>query len=90
MLSKLESEIQDKIVKDMTADGWIVLKSISNNKSGFPDLQCIKYGRCIFIEVKQQGKKLSTLQEFRGAQLKEHGFEHYVFTSANDIDKIKT
>lgn len=90
MLSKLESEIQDKIVKDMTADGWIVLKSISNNKSGFPDLQCIKYGRCIFIEVKQPGKKLSTLQEFRAAQLKEHGFEHYVFTSANDIDKIKT
>lgn len=88
MLSKLESEIQDKIVKDLTGSGWIVLKSISNNKSGFPDLQCIKYGRCVFIEVKQPGKSLSALQQFRAAQLKEHGFEHHVFTSANDIIKI--
>lgn len=90
MLSQLESDIQDKIVKILSGDGWIVLKSISNNKSGFPDLQCIKYGRCVFIEVKQPGKKLSQLQEFRAAQLKEHGFEHHVFTSVNDVDKIKS
>ena len=88
MLSKLESQIQDKIVKELTEAGWIVLKSIANNKSGFPDLQCMKYGRCVFIEVKQPGKQLSQLQQFRAAQLKEHRFEHYVFTSVNDIDKI--
>jgi hypothetical protein len=88
MLSKLESEIQEKIVKQLTDEGWIVLKSISNNKSGFPDLQAMKFGRVVFIEVKQPGKQLSPLQVFRGQQLTEHGFEHFVFTSVNDIDKL--
>lgn len=90
MLPELEAKIQAKIIKQLEEDGWIVLKSIANNKSGYPDLQCLKQGRCVFIEVKRPGGSLKPLQEFRHRQLRAHGFEVHVMNTANAVEILNS
>lgn len=61
-----ESKIQIKVIKFLEKDGWYVLRLISTNKTGIPDLLAFKKNEPdIFIEVKTETGKLSKLQEFR-------------------------
>lgn len=71
----LESKLQKKIIDHLTKDNWFVLKIILSNKNGVPDLMAIKEGQTIFIEVKQQGKKVikGGLQEYRIKELNKYG-----------------
>lgn len=71
---KLESEIQAEIIKWAEESGYIALKAISNNKSGFPDLTLVGYNsRLVWVEVKRPGNKPRQLQQWRHEQLKERG-----------------
>jgi len=54
-----------------------VLKNIRLNKSGFPDLQCLKNGVTIWIEVKEENDRLSELQKLRIKQLRRNGFDAF-------------
>jgi Holliday junction resolvase len=71
----LESVVQKKIIDHLTKEKWFVLKIISANKNGIPDLMAIKNGQTIFIEVKQKGKKVKKggLQEYRIKELNSFG-----------------
>ena len=69
----LESKIQNKIIKKLEKDGYLVLKIIKLNKNGYPDLLALKQNETMFIEVKQPSGKLSELQKVRIAELKEKG-----------------
>jgi Holliday junction resolvase len=71
----LESVVQKKIIYHLTKEKWFVLKIISANKNGIPDLMAIKNGQTIFIEVKQKGKKVKKggLQEYRIKELNSFG-----------------
>ncbi len=73
-----ESELQAKIIKTLEADGWFVLKLIQTNKNGIPDLEIIKGGRVVFLEVKSDTGKVSSLQEYRIEQLKKYDTEAYI------------
>ena len=42
------SNFQKKIIKEYESKGYLVLKHIRLNKSGYPDLQCIKKVKLIF------------------------------------------
>ena len=86
----LEKQIQAKIKKELSKQGWIVLRPLSVSKSGYPDLWALKNGRCVFIEVKQPGEKPTPLQALRHKELIGAGFQVLVMTSANCIDKIKS
>ena len=76
----LESAIQTKIKKKLEAEGWLVVKLIRTSINGIPDLMCLKNGKAMFIEVKQESGKLSEIQKLRIKQLQEQGFEVNIWT----------
>ena len=71
----MESKIQSKIIAKLTQEGWLCVKLIRTNKNGIPDLMCLREGKTMFIEVKQEKGRLSELQKLRIKELKEKGFE---------------
>lgn len=78
--TRLESEVQSRIIKRYEADGWYVVKLMLTNKGGIPDLMCLKDGKALFIEVKRQGCKPRPLQAYRIKELQDKGFEVQVLT----------
>jgi Holliday junction resolvase len=81
----MESKIQAKIKARFEQAGWIVVKLIQTNCNGIPDLMCLKDGKTVFVEVKQPGKKPTTLQQFRHDQLTQNGFQVFILSSEKDI-----
>jgi Holliday junction resolvase len=73
-----EQLIQSKIIKQLEADGWYVLKIIKSNKNGIPDLVAFKENEFKFIEVKTEKGVLSELQKYRIKELENLGFKVYV------------
>ncbi len=57
-----EQVLQAKIQKYIKAIGGYVIKTITSNRAGIPDLLCCVKGRFIGIEVKAQQNKPSPLQ----------------------------
>lgn len=71
-----EQKYQSKLIKQLEADGYYVLKLIKTNKNGIPDLLALKRGcEPYFIEVKGAKGIPSVLQEYRIKELKEYGFK---------------
>jgi hypothetical protein len=71
----LESKIQAKIIAQLQKENWLCVKLIKTNLNGIPDLVCFRNGETMFIEVKQEKGKLSTLQKYRHDEIKKQGFE---------------
>ena len=74
----MASRFQSKIIKEYQEKGYLVLKLIRLNESGYPDLLCLKDGKAIFIESKEANDTLKPLQKHRIQQLKDLGFEAFV------------
>lgn len=72
----LESKIQAKLIKQLKADGWLVLKIIKCNINGFPDIVAFRNGEVQFIEVKSENGKQSELQKHVQKQIEKHGFNY--------------
>jgi Holliday junction resolvase len=68
---------QEKLIKKYTKQGYLVIKHVRTNCNGIPDLQLLKDGKSIFIEVKEEKDTIKPLQEFRINQLISLGFEAY-------------
>ena len=81
-----ESECQRKIIQALEAAGWYVVKIIQTNRNGWPDLQALKDGVCVFIEVKAPNGKLSELQKYRHKQLIKQGFTVLTLTQITHHD----
>lgn len=81
----LESQLQRKIIKQYENMGYYVVKIIQCSKPGFPDLMLLKDGKIIFIEVKQKGKKLRPLQEYRKNEIIKQGFEYIVIDNVDNF-----
>ena len=64
-----EQQLQSKIIKELEKQGAWVVKVISANKRGTPDLIACLNGKFYAIEVKAPGK-LSTVSEIQKYQLK--------------------
>lgn len=63
--------------KQYEAEGYRVIKLIKLSENGYPDLMCMKDGKCIFIEIKEDGDTIKPLQELRIDELKRNGFEAF-------------
>lgn len=76
-----EQQIQSKKIKELEDEGYFVIKLVSTNKNGIPDLIAIpRNSDVLFVEVKRPGGRLSKLQQYRHKQLKSHGIKvelHY-------------
>ena len=70
-----EAKYQSKLIKKYEAEGYYVLKLISTNKAGIPDLLALKPDDVKFIEVKGSKTPVSKLQEYRIKELKNLGFD---------------
>ena len=80
------SAYQNKIIKEMKAKGFTVLKIIRLSASGFPDLQCIKLGEVDhWIECKEKNDTLKPLQKFRIDELNNLGKKAYCTQSGKGI-----
>jgi hypothetical protein len=84
-----ESIIQSKIKAHLVKNGWLVNKIIQSTNNGWPDLECFKNGKTIFIEAKDD-KNAAPLQKYRHKLLKQQGFEVYVIKSIDELNKFKT
>lgn len=75
-----EQDIQAKRIKQLEADGYYVIKLITTNKNGIPDLIAIhpELG-VLFSEIKTEKGRLSKLQEYRLKELEQYGFRTEVF-----------
>jgi Holliday junction resolvase len=70
-----EAKYQSKLIKKYEAEGYYVIKLISTNKAGIPDIVALKPNDVKFIEVKGKLTKVSPLQEYRIKELKKLGFD---------------
>jgi Holliday junction resolvase len=74
-----ESKYQAKLIKQYEGQGWYVIRLITTNKNGIPDLLCLKKEETpLFIEVKGSKGRVSKLQEFRINELQKQGFNAIV------------
>jgi Holliday junction resolvase len=71
------SNFQNKVKKQMQEQGYTVLKIIKLSDSGYPDLQCLKDGKSVWIECKEKNDTLKPLQKLRIDQLIKQGFDAY-------------
>ncbi len=71
------SNFQNSIIKKYEKLGYLVLKNIRLSQNGFPDLQCLKDGKTIWIEIKEEKDTLKELQKLRIDQLNKLGFEAF-------------
>jgi len=75
-----EQQIQTKLIKELEAKGYYVIKLVKTNKNGIPDLIAIpKNSDVEFIEVKRNDGKVSPLQEYRIKELIKHGVKAIVY-----------
>jgi Holliday junction resolvase len=75
-----EQQIQKKRIVQLEKEGYYVIKLISTNKNGIPDLIALHKDKGIlFSEVKRPGLKPRPLQLYRIKELLEHGFKVEVF-----------
>ncbi len=70
-----EAQYQKKLIKELEADGFYVLKLIKTNKNGIPDIVALKPDDVKFIKVKGAKTPVSKLQEYRIKELKKLGFD---------------
>ena len=70
-----EAKYQSKLIKKYEAEGYYVIKLISTNKAGIPDIVALKPNDVKFIEVKGLKTPVSKLQEYRIRELKKLGFD---------------
>jgi Holliday junction resolvase len=82
-----EASYQRKLIKEYEKNGWYVIRLITTNKSGIPDLLCLKENETpTFIEVKATKGKTSKLQDFRIKELINNGF-HAIVLHEPSLDK---
>lgn len=74
----MASKQQTKLIKKYQDDGWIVIKLISTNRPGIPDLLCLKNGKAEFVESKEENDQLSVLQRHTIEKLLRAGFDCFI------------
>lgn len=75
-----EQKIQSKRIKQLEKEGYYVIKLISTNKNGIPDLIAIPPNvPVLFSEIKTPKGKVSKLQEYRLKELNDHGLRTEVY-----------
>jgi Holliday junction resolvase len=82
-MAKLESDIQAKIIRNLTKKGWYVVKNIQTTKNGWPDLSCLKDGVTVYVEVKKPDESPDPLQLYRHKEIRATGHKVYVTADEN-------
>ena len=89
MIMAGEQKLQSRIINDLEKQGWIVIKTITLSKNGFPDIFAFRCGVTIFIEVKSEHGKATELQKYRIEELQQAGFKAEIINSFEQYKKLK-
>jgi len=81
----LERNIQKTIIKELEKRGCWVVKTISSNKRGTPDILACCDGQFYAVEVKQPGKKATRMQEYQLTKIRDAGGVAIVASSIGDL-----
>jgi len=82
-----EQQIQSKLIKELETKGYYVIKLISTNKNGIPDLIAIPRDSNVeFYEVKRPKGKVSKLQDYRIKELTAHGIKVEIYKGIESND----
>jgi len=86
-----EQDVQRKIIKYLEdlPDSWVV-KTISTNKRGTPDILACVSGRFVAIEVKAEGKlaTVSKLQQYQIDRINSSGGLAIAVDNLDDVKKF--
>jgi hypothetical protein len=82
----LESYIEKKYLEMVKKRGGMAIKLEAISCAGVPDrVVLMPNGRMFFVELKQEGKKPRPIQLARHKQLRELGYEVYVYDGTGEI-----
>lgn len=73
----MASSFQNKTKETYQKMGYKVVKIVRAGESGITDLMCLKEGKAIFIECKEEDDTLKELQKYRIDELKSLGFDAF-------------
>ena len=84
-----EQQIQSKIIKWLEKEGYYVVKTITCNRAGVPDiLACSPTGRFVGVEVKTPTGVISKLQEVHIRRIQDAGGLATVARSLKDVQDL--
>ena len=85
-----EQQLQKQIINYLESKGYYVVKVITANKSGVPDILFCKDGRFHGLEVKAQGKKknVTELQKHHIYMINASGGKALVSDSLEEIKEM--
>ena len=76
---------QESVIKKYKSLGYKVVKVMKLSENGFPDLLCMKNGKCTWIECKESNDTLKPLQKYRIEELMSLGFEAFCLQDKKGI-----
>jgi Holliday junction resolvase len=85
----MASKYQQRVIQQLERWGFLVVKTIRLNKSGFGDLIAIKDGKTIFIECKEVKDTVSALQLYRGREVEKYGAKFILSQDGKENDITK-
>ena len=84
-----EKSLERLLVQAVKQSGGMALKFVSPGLAGVPDrLVLFPEGKITFAEMKAPGKKPTSLQRLRHAQLRDLGFRVYVIDGKEQIGRM--
>ncbi|WP_093802250.1 VRR-NUC domain-containing protein [Streptomyces sp. Wb2n-11] len=86
MTSPSERVIEDYLLAQCRAHGFLCWKFVSPARGGVPDRIIVARGRIVFVEVKRPGGRLRKLQQRTHAKLRRHGAEVHVVDDKPGVD----
>jgi len=84
-----ERDIRKVVVEYLRWQGWVVLYHLQGLgcRPGMPDLQALKAGQCVFVELKTATGKQSEAQQRFQAEVEAAGFEYILCRGIEDLDR---
>lgn len=85
---KMEKDNEQYLRRSVENLGGLCYKFVSPGKSGVPDRLILWHGLCIFVELKDSGKKPRPLQVHEMAKIRNQGFSTFVIDSKERVDLL--
>ena len=86
----MERTIEAGLIRIVRAAGGLAPKFVSPGMAGVPDrIVLLPGGRIIFVELKEAGKKLRPLQQYRKKQIESLGFDARVIDSKQKLEALR-
>ncbi|WP_329142827.1 VRR-NUC domain-containing protein [Streptomyces sp. NBC_01456] len=81
-----EGVVEDYLLTQCRANGFLCLKFVSPARRGVPDRIVVALRGTVFVEVKRPGGQLQKLQQLTHAKLRRHGAEVHVVDDKPSVD----